>query len=129
MIDKQIVSKHRQAVRKLLDKIDELSFVSAHPDPLIKGSPSEVFRTCGKKPCRCATQPDNRHGPYPVIKIYRNGKQRQIALKKSQKEEWQLAKNYQKQIEKFLELKSSCAELEKLVKNFIEYRVKEWPTQ
>jgi|ERR1700738_5005337 len=121
------LSLHRKRLRQLIDKINTLSFLCAYGDPLIQGTPGEVFRTCGHKNCKCAMDPTQRHGPYKVIQIYQNKKQRQVALKKEQSEIWQQAKNYQTQMKTLLELKDICLELTDTVQSIIMSRVEKWP--
>jgi len=127
MMSTQKLSKYRQRLRQLLKEIDTLAYRSPHEDGLIRGTPGEVFRTCGKKSCKCASDLDDRHGPYLVIQIFRDGKQKQIALKKEQKAIWQKAKNYKLQMKYFLELKASMKKVEDLVKEIIDQRLEEWP--
>ena|SRR5215469_11306014 len=127
MMPSKNLSQHRQHLRQLLDKIEKLSFQCAYSDPLVQGTPGEVFRTCGKKTCQCATNFAKRHGPYLVIQVYQNKKQRQIAIRKDQKEIWQQAKNYQKQMNVLLELKKVCAELTDTVDNILMERIEKWP--
>ena len=76
MIARTELSQYRQRLRNLISEIGRLSFYSASSDPLIQGTPGEVFRTCGKKNCKCADDPSERHGPYFVIQIYQEKKQR-----------------------------------------------------
>ena len=125
MITSKKISTHRQKIRKLIDKINELAFYCAHTDSLIKGTPGEVFRKCGKPTCKCARDPSNRHGPYLVVQIKKEGQSKQIALRKDQKDIWQQAKNYQKQMKKLSELKICFKELEQFVREIIENRVEE----
>lgn len=117
------VSNHRKKLRQQLQQIETLAFKCAYADPLIHGTPGEVYRSCGKESCRCAQEPSYRHGPYPVIQIYVKGKQKQISLKKEEKIFWEQAKNYQQQISYLTQLKKELAVLESLVQNIIEQRV------
>ena len=86
-----------------------------------------MFRTCGQKSCKCAADPAQRHGPYLVIQVYQGKKQRQIALKQDQKEIWQKAKNYQKQIKTLSELKKTCEELADTVRKILNQRLEKFP--
>lgn len=119
------LSNHRKHLRQLLDKIEKQAFFCAYPDPLIQGVASEVYRRCGKKNCKCINEAD-RHGPYLVIQIYEDKKQRQVSLKKEQKDLWQQAKNYQSQMNSFLELKKSCYELFEEIEKIIQKRLVKW---
>src|SRR3990167_378601 len=123
MMSSTKLSHYRHQFRKLLDQIEKLSFKCAYADPLIQGTPGEVFRTCGKKTCKCATDNSKRHGPYLVIQIYQDKKQRQVAIRKDQKEIWQKAKNYQGQINTLSELKAVCAELTDTVQKILLDRI------
>ena len=121
------LSKHRQRLRQLIDAIDKLAYQCAYPDSLVQGTPGEVFRTCGRKNCKCAGDPADRHGPYLVIQIYQDKKQRQVSLKQNQKELWQKAKNYQKQINTLTKLKKACAQLTDTVQEILNQRLEEFP--
>lgn len=127
MITTTELSKYRQRLRQLIEIIDNLSYQCAYSDPLIQGTPGEVFRTCGKKNCKCANNPGKRHGPYLVIQVRQNNKQRQITLRQDQKEIWQQAKNYQKQQKMLLLLKKTCAELTGTVREVLTKRLEESP--
>ena len=86
-----------------------------------------MFRTCGRKNCKCATDTHQRHGPYPVIQIYQDKKQRQVAIRKDQKDIWQRAINYQKQMKTLLALKKTCSELTEAVEKILTSRIEKWP--
>jgi len=124
----QALSEQRRVLRQSLKSIERLVFKSAYSDPLFRGTPGEVFRACGKKNCACATDVAKRHGPYRVIQIFRQGKQKQIALKKGDDEIWTRVQHYQQQMKYFFELKKKLNELEQSVKKLIESRIEEgWP--
>jgi len=125
-LTKQTLSRYRQEFRRLQKEIDRLTSRCLFDDPLIQATPGEVYRTCGKKTCKCMQDKDKRHGPYLVIQVYRDGKQRQISLKKEQKDTWDKAKHYQFQIECLGKLKDSCKELQSLVAEVIEKRTEEF---
>lgn len=125
MITTPEISKYRRRLRELVDTIDKLAFLCAHSDPLIQGTPGEVYRTCGRKNCKCAEDPGARHGPYLVIQVYQDKKQRQVPIRQDQKELWQKAKNYQKQMESLSELKKKCSELTDTVYEVLKKRLEE----
>ena len=127
MITSIELSKHRRRLRQLIDSIDRLAYQCAYTDPLIQGTPGEVFRTCGQKNCKCKSDSAQRHGPYLVIQVYQEKKQRQIALKQEQKEIWQKAKNYQTQIKTLSELKKTCKELTDAVREILNQRLEKLP--
>jgi len=122
MITTHKLSKYKQKLHRLIDQIDSLAFVCAHQDPLIQGVPSQVFRKCGKPSCGCFKDSAKRHGPYLVVQVVKEGKQKQVALKKSQKAIWQKAKNYQTQRKNYLKLKQTTEQLNGLVKEIIQLR-------
>jgi len=127
MLTKPQLSAYRQRVGNLVRKIGFLSSRCLFADELIRGSPAVVYRKCGRPRCKCVAGGDKRHGPYRVIQIVRDKRSRQICLRVSQDKHWQLAKNYQHQIEKFLDLKRCCSELIQLVNDVIAKRIVEFP--
>ena len=126
MLSTKNISSYRKQIRELVNKINRLSFYCAHTDSLIKGCPGEVYRTCGNPGCKCAKNTVDRHGPYPVIQISKKGKSKQIAIRQDQKELWQKAKNYQKQMNNLFELKKCFDEVEHLIRHVIEERTEEF---
>lgn len=127
MIKPEPLSRYRQTIRKLTDRIEHLASRCLYADPLIHGSPAEVFRKCGRANCKCATRDDARHGPYKVIQVVRDGKSRQVCLRRDQENLWQLARHYQFQTEKLAELKELCQELQQTMAEVIEKRLQEFP--
>lgn len=127
MITSTKLSKYRQRLRQLTADINKLAFQCAHSDTLIKGTPNEVFRTCGQKNCKCLSDRANRHGPYLVVQTYQNKKQRQFAVRQDQKAIWQKAKNYQKQMTTLSALKETCKELTDTVNEIIQQRLEGLP--
>ena len=121
------LSAYRKRIRVLVKQMDRLSSRCLFPDPLIRGTPVEVMRTCGKQSCKCMKDPKDRHGPYKVISVVRNGKQRPIALSKDKAELWALAQHYQFQVAKLSELKKTSAELWDVVWEVIERRLQQFP--
>lgn len=127
MMESTELSEYKKELRQLIDKIAHLAFYSAYLDPLVKGTPGEVYRTCGSKTCLCAVDPKQKHGPYPVVQIYEEKKQRQVSIKQDEKEFWLKAKNYQKQSKSLLELKKTCTALTDLVREILDKRIEKWP--
>ena len=120
-----MLSQKRKQLHQLIDRIGQLANKSLHGDPLIKGSPVTVYRTCGKAGCACMTDASKRHGPYRVVQIYRNGKQKQVSLKKHDIETWNKVLHYQQQIKYFNQLKKQLLELETVVNEVIDSRLEE----
>ena len=123
----QALSRYRQEFRQLIRQIERLTSRCLFSDPLIRGTAGEVYRTCGKPSCKCMKDKNLRHGPYYVIQVYRNGKQRQISLKQDEKELWDRTKHYQFQINRLAQLKEKCTELQQLMSKVIEARTEECP--
>jgi hypothetical protein len=121
------LSSYRKQFRTLIQNLERLSSRCLFADPLIRAKPQEVWRTCGKKTCRCAKGGENRHGPYRVLSVTRQGKQRQVPLSKEKHDLWDLAVHYQFQVNKLSELKGVCREIEALVEQIIEKRIREFP--
>lgn len=126
-INSQQLSVYRQKQRQLIEKLDRVSSRCLFDDSIIRGTPNEVYRKCSKANCKCANDLSQRHGPYRVIQVVRDGKQRQIPLRKDEVELWELVKRYQFQMEKYSELKILCFELQELFMAVIEKRLKELP--
>jgi len=93
-LSKHRISEYRKRLRQLLDSLEIKTFKTIHPGPLFRGSPAEVYRRCGNPSCRCAKGGEYRHGPYKVIQVNKDGKQRQLALKKDQEKYFDMAKLY-----------------------------------
>ena len=122
------ISEFRKKIGIILREIGRLATRCLYPDPLIRGTPQQVFRRCGKATCKCMKEPPERHGPYMVISVFRNGRQRQIPVGKDVKRSLELAKHYQSQMGYLSELKGEFEQLLKLVAAVIEKRIEEFPT-
>lgn len=126
MMTNQEISYYRKQINSIVRKLDQLAFKCAHKDPLIKGSPGRIYRQCGKKTCKFSQGTHNRHGPYYVIQIQKNGRQRQIFLGKSVEEAWLKVTSYQKQMRYLKEIKFCSEELIAMVENVINKRTEEY---
>jgi len=118
------ISRYRKSLHVLIRKIARQAFYCAHTSDLVQGVASEVFRRCGKKGCSCMTDDTKRHGPYFVVQLYENQKQRQVALKNEERHLWQLVKEYQTQINALAKLRKTCTELCNEVNHIIKKRLK-----
>ena len=65
---------------------------------LFHGTPGEVYRKCGKPNCKCVEGGTNRHGPYSIIRIFRDGKNTQITVIEEDQELLKMAERYQEQV-------------------------------
>jgi hypothetical protein len=128
MITEKQLSRYRQSIRKLVERIDWLASRCLFKDPLIHGSPAEVYRRCGRKGCACATDDSRRHGPYKVIQVVGQNQSRQVCLRREQEHLWQLAQHYQHQVKRLTELKQACRDLQDMVREVINLRIVEFPS-
>ena len=128
-LKKTKISSSRQKLKTLIKRLDIASSKCLFTDPLIKGIPHEVLRKCGKKNCACATDQNRRHGPYKVISVYKNGRQRQVSIRKSKEELWNQAVHYQSQIRALNEAKEISKEIENIIQEMIQLRLKEFPDE
>lgn len=91
--------------------------------PILKATPFELKKKCGKLKCRCHDSEDYWHGPYVSISVsLKNGKQKRIVLNKNQKKWIILAQRFKKIKENFKLLKSINKEIEKQYKMMINER-------
>lgn len=54
----------KRAVQRARERIQSIRTAVAEHELLCSGTLSERMMKCGKPQCRCATDPDARHGPY-----------------------------------------------------------------
>ena len=123
------ISRYRKEIGGRVRKLEYLSSRCLFPDPLIKGNPQKVFRTCGKQTCRCMKNPKNRHGPYKVIAVVKEGKQRQIPLRKEEGNLWDLTDRYQYQMKQLYEFQKIVSEIRKLILEVLEKRLMKFPNR
>lgn len=128
-LTKSILSNYRKKILTLLKELEHPLTRSLYLDDLIKGVPGEVMRKCGKKNCACSNDPQKRHGPYKVISVYKNGRQKQISIKKSDEYLWDQAVNYQYQINSLKKARELFNELESISIEIIQKRLKEFPNE
>ena len=122
-------SRYRQEIGKKIRRISWLASRCLFLDPLIQGSPYAVFKTCGRKGCECAKGGEYRHGPYPVLHVSENRRQRQVSISKGDREVWDQAKHYAYQLQRLEHLKIACLELQGLVREVIQKRITELPPE
>jgi hypothetical protein len=125
LISNTHLSSHRRRLHELLKQLKQQAFFCAYADPLIQGVASETFRRCGKKNCKCVNAA-NKHGPYLVVQIYEDKKQRQVSLNRKQKALWEQVKNYQTQMQNLLALKKTCSILVEEIEKILQQRLVKW---
>lgn len=121
-ISKQIISNYRKKLRLLIIQLEQKAFRSIYPNLLFQGSPTEIFRTCGNKKCKCAKGGTNRHGPYKVIQVQSKGKQKQLVLRKGREGYYEMAKLYVWNIKNLQEVRNIFYEVDILLKEVINLR-------
>lgn len=126
MMSNEELSKQKKHVHELIAIINRLAFECVRTESLIQGVPGEVFRQCGKPNCACANNKEKRHGPYLVVQIVQNKKQRQMSVRKEKKYLWEAAKRYQEQQERWHQLKKTSEALIHYLATLTEKRVEPW---
>jgi len=124
-LSKKQLSRYRQSIRQQLEKLEKLAFRCLYSDPVICATPNEVYRKCGKKNCKCV-DPYKRHGPYKVLTITIDGRQRQFSIRKNEEDLWGKAVHYQYQIKQLTDFKHVAAEVADIIKEVIELRTEEF---
>jgi HEPN domain-containing protein len=124
-ISNEKISRYKKILRQLIDELDKKAFKSIYPDTLFRGSPVEVYRKCGKKNCKCTKGGENRHGPYKVIQVNRDGKQRQLTIKPGQEKYFEMAKSYVWHSNNYRSIKELLNKIDKLIETIINERLEE----
>ena len=90
---------HTTAQRKyhrLIKQLNELGHVC-------NGSIKEMYRTCGKPGCRCAEDPEARHGPYFIWTGHHKGKPICRSLSKQQAADFRRCNRNYRKMKKLIE--------------------------
>ncbi|MBF0443604.1 MAG: hypothetical protein HQK54_16985 [Oligoflexales bacterium] len=124
-ISNEKISAFKQLLKQLLNELEQKAFKAMHTDMIFRGSPAEVYRKCGKKTCKCAKGGTDRHGPYKVIQINRNGTQKQITLKPGQEKYFEMAKFYVWHNNNHKSIKDLLNKIDNLIANILELRTME----
>lgn len=122
-VTKERASTYRQEIYRKVEQLKELCLKAGYPDLLFGGSPIEVYRTCGKKNCKCQEGGEKRHGPYQAIQVCREGKQRHITLKKDESDFFNMAKHYQYQMQNRRRVISTQEDILRKLDEMLEARV------
>jgi len=94
----QYLSEWRKKVASKLERLKRLYMKGCSSELLFHGQPTAVYRKCGKEQCKCTEGGGKRHGPYSIIRINREGKRRQITLKRNEMHFYEMAERYQEQV-------------------------------
>ena len=113
------ISAYRKQLREMFKKLEWLSRRCLFKDIIIKGRPHKVYRTCGNPRCKCAKDPAQRHGPYDVVIVMENGRQKQYSLRKDEEKLLQQITHYQYQIEQLKEFKNLAKKIASLIEEVI----------
>lgn len=128
-LTRPLISRYRKEIGTRLRKMDYLSSRCLYPDPLIQGCPQKVLRRCGKKSCRCMKDPKDRHGPYRVISVVKDGRQRQIPLRAEEGRLWDLTDRYQHQMKQLYEFQRKAQEIREIILEVLEKRIIPFPSR
>ena len=75
-----------KTIGKTLSDLNQLRtkyiFSLLHGKDMVHGLPHLIYRTCGKKNCKCTK--GDRHGPYAALSINKDGKQRIAVIRKAE---------------------------------------------
>lgn len=89
---------------------------------LFHGQPGEVYRKCGKPNCKCVAGGDSRHGPYSIIRVFRDGKNTQITVKSEELELLKMAERYQSELGNRREIREVLEEIQEIIEELMERR-------
>jgi len=120
-ISREELSRFKQRVAQLTANLKELALKAGYADPLFRGVPAEVHKTCGKAGCHCM-RGGPRHGPYKVIQVWQDRRSRQVTLRKDEHQFFEMAQHYQAQQRNREELAQACRELLQIVDAMLERR-------
>ncbi len=108
--DKKLLSRNRQKLRRMHEKVRKLLDVVMDHQPITKGSVYEMRRKCGKKGCRCT---EGQLHSSMVISWSEDGKNKLRTIPKDQFE------RLRKQTERYQALRRARARIVKLQKELI----------
>jgi len=94
----QHLSQKRQEFSSKLQLLKRLYQGVCSDEFLFHGQPGTVYRKCGKPQCKCREGGDKRHGPYQIIRVFRDKKNTQVTLKPDEMHFLEMAKRYQRQV-------------------------------
>jgi hypothetical protein len=123
ILNKDFLSKFKQDIHKKSEELKRRCFAAADEESLLAGTPVQTYKTCGKLNCKCSQGGDQRHGPYLAVQIRRDGKQRNLTLKKSESYFFEMAREYQRQMKNRDEIILLQKKLLEKVDHMIEARV------
>ena len=90
---------------------------------LFHGQPGEVYRKCGKANCKCVNGGEQRHGPYKIIRIFREKKNTQVTLSEDEHELFEMARRYQQELNNRREIVNLQDELLGMMDELFERRM------
>ncbi len=94
------LSQQRQRISTKLEHLSRLYQGGCSNEQLFHGQPATVYRKCGKANCKCSTGGENRHGPYKIVRIFREGQSRQITLTEENMELYFMAQRYHEEVQR-----------------------------
>lgn len=118
----EYLSQTRKKIASKTERLKQLCLTSCAELLLFHGQPGEVYRKCGKENCKCTEGGDARHGPYRIIRVFRDGKNTQVTLTEEEIELYKMAERYQQEITNRKEIIAIQKELLALVDEVLDRR-------
>lgn len=117
------LSQQRQRIVKKVERLKFLYMQGCDDSALFHGQPGEVYRKCGKPNCKCVAGGAARHGPYKIIRVFREGKNTQITLLEDEHELFEMANRYQQELNHRREILRVQDELLGMLDELLEMRI------
>ena len=87
---------------------------------LFHGQPAKVLRKCGKAKCKCAQGGESRHGPYHIIRVFRDNKNTQVTIVQDEMHFIEMAKRYQREVLRRKQIVELQKEVLSILDDFLE---------
>ena len=94
----EYLSQMRKEIALKVERLRNLYLGSCTDTLLFHGRPGNVYRKCGKPNCKCVAGGEGRHGPYKIIRVFRDKKNTQITLTEEEHELFAMAQRYQQEV-------------------------------
>ena len=116
------LSQTRQKFGAKVEKLKQLYIGACNDEALFHGQPAKVYRKCGKSNCKCVEGGDSRHGPYDIIRVYREGKNTQVTVADDEKHFVEMAKRYQHEVSRRKEIVTLQEEMLSMLDEIVDKR-------
>lgn len=119
----EYLSQQRKRIETKVGRLKWLYIEACSNAALFHGQPGEVYRKCGKANCKCVEGGTARHGPYRIIRVFRDRKNTQITLAEGERELFEMAQRYQREINGRKEIINLQGELLGMLDELLERRI------